>query len=49
MPSFGTLLISLIAVPFCFYMIAERKEEGKLSDQHGKPTEQNQDSRTAKR
>jgi hypothetical protein len=49
MPSFGALLASLIAVPFCFYMMAERKEEKRLNDQQGKATEQNQDSQTAKR
>jgi hypothetical protein len=49
MPSFGVLLASLIAVPFCFYMMAERKEEKRLNDLQSKATEQNQDSRTPKR
>jgi hypothetical protein len=48
MPSFGALLVSLIAVPFCFYMIAERREEKKLSEGQGKAAEPNRDSRSAK-
>jgi len=48
MPSLGALLVSLIAVPFCFYMIAERREERKLGEGQGKPTEPKQDSPSAK-
>ena len=48
MPSFGALLASLIAVPFCFYLMAERKEEKKLKDPQSKATEQDRDSRPAK-
>lgn len=48
MPSFGALLVSLIAVPVCFYMIAERREERNVGQRQGKPTEPKQDSRTAK-
>jgi hypothetical protein len=48
MPSFGALLVSLIAVPFCFYMIAERREEKKLNEGQGKPTDPNQESPSPK-
>jgi hypothetical protein len=42
------LLVSLIAVPFCFYMIAERREEKKLNQGQTKPTEPNKESRSPK-